>query len=147
MRGGRARRATGFLFAGSIGFAVDAAAFWAGTAVGFSPGAARASASLVAITTTWLVNRMVTFERDHQRGTLTEYLLYFLASCAGALINLAGFLLTLQITGSLLAAYLAGTGAGLAVNYLGYSLFVFPASRPDFSGSLGQQVQGCPKGK
>ena len=77
----------GFLVTGSIGFLVDAGLLHALFVLGYDPLVARAASVLVAITTTWYLNRRFVFRTDGRRTP--EYLRHLSAQSVGMLINVA----------------------------------------------------------
>ena len=82
-----------FAGVGAIGFVVDAAIFIAltGWYAGWHPYAARAVSATCSITTTWALNRRVTFREQKSPDARSEYVRYVLAQVFGLLLNLGVF--------------------------------------------------------
>lgn len=128
-----------FAVGGIVGYVVDAgvlmiAAPWAG------PYAGRLLSFAVAVISTWLFNRFVTFHQ--QRGNLSvlhELARYFAVCLGGGSVNLVAYSLVVylfNLTGSwLLLAVAAGSLAGMTINFTLSRRFVFrgrhAAARPD----------------
>lgn len=118
-----------FCVAGLVGLLVDVVALIAlRNALGVY--GARVASFLAAATVTWLLNRQVAFAgRQATAGLLGEYLQYLGLMTGGGLVNLATYsLLAWQFpqTPSWLGLYVAiGSVAGLAVNYLGASRWLY----------------------
>lgn len=116
-----------FCAAGSIGFVVDAGlcAFLIGV-VGFSPLTARVASVLVAMTTTWLINRTMTFGQK-SIPEVREWLSYLWFNSWGAMINYAVYasvILAMPAVGTT-AAIALGSAAGLAFNFILSDRIVF----------------------
>ncbi|MGB3501420.1 MAG: GtrA family protein [Mesorhizobium sp.] len=123
-----ARKFGGFLGAGAIGFSVDAVVFFTlvlGLGAHFSVG--RVVASAIAMTATWLINRSFAFRTGRLNSKANEALRYYAASICGALANLAvvAMFFTRFPVFNHIPVYIAGTAAGLVVNYVLYDKFVF----------------------
>jgi putative flippase GtrA len=91
----------------------------------------RAISFVCAASTTWLANRTVTFSAGAKsRGDLlTEWSKYVVASIAGAAVNNAAFVISVELSATIHNWPVVGVGigsiAGLCVNYAMYSGFVF----------------------
>lgn len=125
------RRRVGYLVAGGLGFAVDAAVLSALVHLaGWGPIAARGPSFLLAVSVTWLINRRHAFAGRRVHAAGTEYRLYFLVQVAGALANLAVFAVLIRLVPGLAAIpvlpLLVGAVAGLFVNYRLSCRIVFP---------------------
>ena len=121
-----------FLGVGAIGFAVDALVFFVClNGLGLPPVTARVIASSMAIIVTWGLNRRYTFRDRRARHQLTAFLRYGAASLAGAAANLAVLAVFSAHDGSYghVPSYLAGTAAGLVMNFLLYDRVVFAKDR------------------
>jgi len=121
-----------FLGVGFIGFCVDALIFF--TVINFlnSPLAlGRALASTVAISSTWLLNRRVTFAHKKSTKLLNEWLRYSFASLIGALANFLTLFYVSPFDAEFyhIPAYLFGTAAGLVVNFILYQTIVFTSPK------------------
>ena len=111
-----------FAVAGAIGFVVDA-----GTLnilvehYGLNPYRARFASFLLAATTTWWINRMLTFRSD-RRATVHEWGRYAMSMTLGAFVNIGVYSGVLWTAGSarqpvLLAALATGTLSGMSFNF------------------------------
>jgi len=92
--------------------------------------AARAVSFWLAATTTWLINRNISFAGRPASGSLlNEYLRYLLLVLGGGAVNLAVYSLLawrFAQTPLWLTVYVAlGTLAGMVVNYLGMSRLLY----------------------
>lgn len=127
-----ARELTYFVAVGAVGFAIDAALFAALMANGWGIVAARAVSASCSITTTWALNRRLTFvtRRSPRRGP--ELLRYSLAQTAGLAVNFGVFALALQsgLAAAPLAALALGAAAALAFNFASARLWAFRRSEP-----------------
>lgn len=122
------RRFKRFLGVGAIGFVVDAGVFFTAlTLLGVRPVVARLIASSIAIAATWRLNRRYTFADRQARHPLQEFLRYGAASLAAAAANLVGVALLSPFDAAYghVPSYIAGTAAGLVVNFVLYERFVF----------------------
>lgn len=123
-----------FAVAGVLGFAVNAGALKALVLAGLDPRLAQAPAILVALTSTWLVNRSRTFGDRAGRPTLAEFLRYAMASALSASVNYAVFCLLVSLGGPFAAMPVAtlvpATLASMTVSFVVYSRLVFSARRP-----------------
>ncbi|RUV36825.1 MAG: GtrA family protein [Mesorhizobium sp.] len=128
----RIRKLPDFLGVGALGFIVDATVFFGLTLI-FSTQywRARIIASIVAIATTWAINRVATFSAWRVYTAFAEFLRYLVASSVGAGANLAVMSAIAPHDASLrhVPAYCAGAAVGLVVNFLLYNMFVFPGNR------------------
>ena len=121
-----------FLIAGSLAFVVDVVVL---TLLRDALGvyAARAVSFWLAATTTWLINRNISFAgRSASGGLLTEYLRYLGLMLGGGAVNLAVYSLLAWIfpQGPLwLMLYLAaGTLVAMTVNYLSMTRLLYRQS-------------------
>ena len=126
-----------FLVAGAAGFAVDYGMLLAFTgALHWPPLMARVGSVALAISSTWLINRMWTFRpaagETRARDIAREALGYGAVQLTGAAANFLIYASLVAILGSkplnLLAALVAGSCAALAINYFGARRFVFARS-------------------
>lgn len=124
-----------FCLVGAVGFLVDAGLLLALLATGtLGPIAARVVSILVAVTVTWLLNRLLTFRSDDPRH-LFEWSRYALVNGVGALVNYGCYVACLLLIPGIapLLALAVGSAVALIVNYLGSRHLVFwqdSASRP-----------------
>ena len=95
---------------------------------------ARACSFTCAATTTWMINRAVTFSATHRlaRRLLAEWAAYFAASLGGGCLNYLVFAIAVRLSPLLhqtpVIAVGLGTLAGMSWNFLMYAKWVF---RPD----------------
>lgn len=96
-----AREFVRFIFVGGAGFCVDAGVLTLMTFRGWDVVPARGLSFALAVSVTWLLNRIWTFRRTAGRSKGREYALYVLTQTAGALINLGIFFLLVALSPSL----------------------------------------------
>lgn len=118
-----------FVVAGSLAFLVDAAVL-ALLRNSLGVYGARVVSFWLAATLTWLINRRLSFAGRRPSGSvIREYLQYLALMLGGGSVNLAVYsTLAWQFahTPLLLTLYVAaGTLAGMCVNYLGMSRFLY----------------------
>ena len=116
-----------FAIIGAVGFAVDAlvlAALLASTPLG--PFAARLVSIAVALTTTWQLNRRLTFGPS-ARHPAVEGARYGGIGVATSVVNYLVYSAALWLVPALppLAALAVGSAAALAFSFFGYSRLVF----------------------
>lgn len=116
-----------FLGVGALGFLIDASIFFSmQAATSLSVFWCKASATIVAMTATWILNRYLTFQHRAQGPIIHEYLTYMLASCVGASLNVITVSMLARVDGHLhIAAFVAGSAAGLLFNFISYDKIVF----------------------
>jgi len=123
-----------FLTAGAAGFAVDSLMLLGLVqGAGWQPMLARVASFALALSATWLINRMWTFrpvtEEKSARGIVAEFLGYCGVQLAGGAANFALYATIVAVTGhstvELLGALAAGSATGLIINYFGARKFVF----------------------
>lgn len=123
-----------FALTGALGFLVDAGVLHlVVTLWGTNLFLARGFSFTCAATTTWVINRIVTFSPAPRlgRGLLSEWTAYFATSLGGGCVNYVVFALAVRLS-SLLheipsIAVGIGTIAGTAFNFVMYAKYVFPA--------------------
>jgi putative flippase GtrA len=127
-------RVTSFVIAGVVGYLVDAGVlqlFVQGA--GMPVLAARVLSFLSAVFSTWLINRRYTFAAAPGPGLLAEWWRYLMSSLAGGAVNYASFAIAIALLPLarkyLFLAVAVGSGAGMIVNFMLYSSFVFRRSR------------------
>jgi putative flippase GtrA len=119
-----------FCVVGGLGFVVDFGVLKTVVHLGMSPIGGRIVSVLFATTATFLTNRAWTF-RHHagQRSLLKELATYFAVQSAGFAANFAVYTSMIAgiaaLHGRLLPPMVAGTAAGLVINYLGAKHIVF----------------------
>jgi putative flippase GtrA len=92
---------------------------------------ARGCSFTCAATTTWMVNRVVTFSSAHRqaRQLVAEWAAYFVASLGGGCVNYLVFALAVHLSSTLYEtpsiAVLIGTIAGTTFNFIMYARYVF----------------------
>ncbi len=119
-----------FLAIGAIGFVVDGGLLMALTgAAGLPVIGARLASFAVAVTVTWLLNRVYTFRHCASRRRLAEWRRYVAVNSVGAAINLGIFsALVLRFPwfeATPLAAFAVASAVALAFNFLGSRMFAF----------------------
>ena len=127
-RHGLLERIKRFALVGGIGFTVDAGLTEALYAAGVGPLVARALAVVVAVATTFLLNRHLTF-RSTARGlaVAAEFGRYAATSSLSTAINYAIYAALMTSLPGLrpVLAVAAGVAVGMVVNFLAYDRFVF----------------------
>lgn len=92
---------------------------------------ARACSFTCAVTTTWMINRTVTFSMGHRtaRRLLAEWAAYFMASAGGGSVNYVVFVLAVHLSSTLYEtpsiAVGIGTLVGTAFNFVMYAKYIF----------------------
>lgn len=133
---GELQRRGRYLVVGAAGFAVDAGLLSLLVHLfGLDPILARAPSFLAAVTVTWILNRTHTFAGRSRFDRKTEYRRYFSVQIAGALANLAIYVLLIRLFPPLgqlpIIPLAAGAVGGLIVNYKLSSTYVFPEQSID----------------
>jgi len=125
------RRLGSFVAVGAVGFAVDAGVLLS-LAPLLGPYGARLVSFAVAVTATWLLNRLVTFSDRRSRRKFAEWGRYVSTQALGALTNLAiyaGSIAVVPAFADMLIIPLAfGSAGGLIVNYCLAHWVAFPAT-------------------
>ncbi len=123
-----------FLAAGAVGFIVDSLTVLAlVNGAGWRPLSARVVSILVAMTSTWLINRMWTFRSATSGKTASgigaEFLAYCSVQLTGAVASYAVYAVVVTLVGQaplhLMAAVSAGSASALLINYFGARKLVF----------------------
>jgi putative flippase GtrA len=92
---------------------------------------ARGCSFTCAATTTWMINRVVTFSSIHRqaRQLFAEWVAYFVASLGGGCVNYVVFALAVHLSSTLYEtpsiAVGIGTLAGTSFNFMMYARYVF----------------------
>jgi putative flippase GtrA len=135
-RGGREilRQFIAFIGVGTLGFAVDATLFFALQAiVGWPIVWARTISATCAITTTWALNRRLTFADRSSPNRTGEYLRYVMAQIVGLGVNLGTFSLCLLLAPQLrrhpIVALAIGSAVALSFNFFTARTVAFRARR------------------
>jgi putative flippase GtrA len=123
-----------FAIAGGVGFLVDSLTVLALVdGADWQPMPARVVSILVAMISTWLINRLWTFRAaalGKTAGSIgAEFIGYCSVQLAGAAVSYAVYAIVVALTGhaplQLLTAVAAGAGCAMAINYFGSRIFVF----------------------
>lgn len=118
-----------FATVGGIGFCVDGGLLTILMALGWNIFPARSLSFAVAVTATWILNRLWTFPSGTDQNLRREYTYYFGTQAMGAAINLAVFFLLLKIypefRHSPLLPLALGAAVSLAFNYFVSKKLVF----------------------
>ena len=122
-----------FGFIGVIGFVVDSAVLLLGTNVlGLDPYTGRIISFIVAATTTWIGNRLLTFADRPKTRLAKQWLLFLMVNGPGMLVNNSVYVLLVSqfpyIHDHPVWAVAAGSLGGMVFNYVASSRFVFPRS-------------------
>jgi putative flippase GtrA len=122
-----------FALVGAIGFVVDSGVLYAGLAVGFGLYFGRLVSYLAAATTTWFLNRHLTFSSSGG-AWWREWLRFLAANAVGGLANLAVYTVLVTAIASVAAhpliAVAAGSLTGLASNFHLSRRLVFRTGKP-----------------
>lgn len=113
-----------FVAVGAIGFVMDAGLTYLLTRYGVSPVLARAPAIAVAILTTWLLNRMLTF-RIEEPGTIEELARYFAVAVLSGVLNFAVYSVLVLVGTSPVLAVAIATLLLMFFSFFGYKVFAF----------------------
>jgi putative flippase GtrA len=122
---------TRFCCVGALGFVVDFSVLKMVVRLGLNPLGGKWVSFSVAVVATWLVNRAWTFRAHRTPGgsVLKEFAAYLGVQSVGFAANYAVFAAIVvgvpALDGRLLPPVVAGTAAGLVVNYLGSKHLVF----------------------
>ncbi|MDR3376430.1 MAG: GtrA family protein [Ancalomicrobiaceae bacterium] len=125
-----ARRIAGFAVVGFIGFGSDAAVTLCLIGLGFNAFLGRALAILLAMATTYLLNRTLTFRdsADHDPARIAgEATRYILVAVGSAIFNWLVYSAALVAVPGLppIVAIVMGSAAAMVASYLGYSRYAF----------------------
>lgn len=124
-----------FVFAGAVGFLVDAAVLYL-TKAQFGLYGGRAISFVCAASTTWLINRTLTFA-GHNSGKplLHEYLSYMFLMFGGGIVNYcayaAGILVSSTVATHPIIGVAIGSLAGMTVNFVSSKFLLFRKNKPD----------------
>ena len=119
-----------FAMVGTAGFITDASVLTALVQVaGWGPYESRPVSFIVAISLTWLLNRMFTFARRAGRDRRREYLRYLAVQIVGVLINFGVYAAVLravpQLQGYPAVALTAGSLVAMTFSYIGVRWLAF----------------------
>ena len=113
-----------FVCVGIAGFLVDAGTVFGLTALGVSPLVARLPALVLAIVTTWLLNRRITFDIE-KPSTAAEFTRYFGVATVSAILNFAVYSLLVMSGLAPVISVAIATLALMAFSFFGYKIFAF----------------------
>ncbi|MGH8260092.1 MAG: GtrA family protein, partial [Steroidobacteraceae bacterium] len=123
-----------FAAVGIAGFVVDVSVLYLGLALGIGPYIGRAISYLAAASTTWYLNRRITFADRRSDVPGTEWVKFVLLNGVGGLINYATYVLFLQYAGPSGVAPAVGVAlgslAGLLANFALSRQIVFRKASP-----------------
>jgi putative flippase GtrA len=130
------RRFALFALVGTLGFVVESSTILSLVLYAqASPMSAKFIAFPIAVLVTWILNRYLTFTTGRKNRPLSELFKYFQTAIGGMLVNLLAFFTVLTINQNAIIviffATASGALAGLLVNYLGCSYFVFSKTKAD----------------
>lgn len=111
------RQVARFAMTGAVGFVVDAAVLAAGVALGLPAWLSRIPAVLLAVATTWRINREMTF-RTSVPPSLREFVTYLAAISVGLAINGVIFLAMLWAGAAPMLALVVASTAATVANFL-----------------------------
>lgn len=118
-----------FLSVGAVGFCVDGGVLISLMQSGWEILPARTVSFLLAVTTTWAVNRAWTFKVAHGVGVRKEYSAYILVQIIGAMINIFVFFSLIKLhpplRGIPLLPLAVGAVFSLVFNYLASRKYVY----------------------
>jgi putative flippase GtrA len=130
------RRFALFALVGTLGFVVESSTILSLVLYAqASPMSAKFIAFPIAVLVTWILNRYLTFTTGRKNRPLSELFKYFQTAIGGMFVNLLAFFTVLTINQNAIIviffATASGALAGLLVNYLGCSYFVFSKTKAD----------------
>jgi putative flippase GtrA len=118
-----------FVFVGGIGFCIDGGLLTVLIQHEWDIIAARTISFLLAVSVTWILNRMWTFSPGFKISKCREYLYYFGTQSGGALINLAIFFCLISVYPYMqdfpLIPFAIGSVIALIFNYIVSKNLVF----------------------
>ena len=125
----RARRFFRFLVVGGVGFCIDGGLLTVLLKSDWVIMSSRSLSFLSAVTFTWLLNRLWTFEPNRYTGVHREYAAYIATNVIGALLNLVVFFALIQMYPPLqetpLVPLAFGAAVSLVFNYTTSKKYVF----------------------
>lgn len=117
-----------FVVVGTVGFTIDGGLLYLLVRLGVDPYLARALSFPPAVTATWYLNRVWTFAARNGAAR-RQYARYLGVQVVGALSNYAVYAVILSLgyrtAEGTLAAFAAGSVAGLVINFAGARALVF----------------------
>ena len=130
--GGRFGR---FAFVGTIGFGVDVVVLYTClSAVGLGVYSGRVVSYFAAATTTWYLNRRITFVGFEKTKPLRQWFRFVLTNGFGGLVNYGVYSVVVSIGAAIpfapLLGVAAGSIAGLILNFAASQAFVFRRASP-----------------
>lgn len=118
-----------FLVVGGLGFCVDGGLLTILMRYGWDVILARSCSFLLAVSATWLLNRLWTFDSGKLISIRREYAFYFSAQMLGATINLSIFFILIRVYPAFrdipLIPFAFGAAVSLAFNYIVSKRIVF----------------------
>lgn len=118
-----------FAIVGGVGFCVDGGLLSILIYNGWNIIPARSCSFLLAVSTTWLLNRLWTFNSSKNMGVHREFIYYYGTQIIGALINLSIFFTVINLYPSFrntpLIPFAFGSATALIFNYLISKIFIF----------------------
>lgn len=126
------RQFLSFALVGGVGFAIDAGLFlFAHDYAGWSIAWSRTFSAAVALTATWILNRILTFSSRKSRDRAGEYVRYLVTQGLGLMVNLGVFAGSLLLFPPLrrvpIVALALGAAVALCVNFVTARTFAFRA--------------------
>jgi putative flippase GtrA len=124
-----------FAFAGGVAFIVDTGILATLTRLfGVGPIAARAVSFMCGMTTTWLINRTLTFRDRPDQPLWREYLHYCAINGIGGAVNFVAYALLVKNV-ALIARFpeigvAVGVACGLGFNFIGSKYLVYRRAAP-----------------
>jgi putative flippase GtrA len=131
-----------FAAIGALAMFVDMGVLWLVTTFGHTgPYAGRVYSFLCGATTTWILNRSITFRDRRTKNIVLEYLRFLAVCTGGGTINFAVYSLIVYLTPKLVslpsdisalvpfAGVACGSASGLLVNYAGSWIAVFTGGK------------------
>jgi putative flippase GtrA len=114
-----------FSVAGVVGFGIDAGILYLLLACGLGPYVSRLFSFLSAVYVTWLINSRLTFADRPGESLRRGGMRYFVAMAMGGLINYGVYSAFITTGWAPVFGLIAGTGAGMACNFLSARYWVF----------------------
>ena len=122
-----------YVLVGSVGFIIDAGVLaLLHYRAGWDVMPSRFTSFAIAVTATWLLNRMITFADSRSHRVLTEWMRYTVVNAVGGCLNLAVFAGMIhwgwRMVAEPLTAIVISSLVALAFTYSANRWLVFPAS-------------------
>jgi putative flippase GtrA len=114
---------------GIVGFVIDGGLLWMLMSEGFGPYSGRLFSFVPAAFVGWLLNRLWSFAAAPRTNPFRQFPRYLAVQTLGASANWLTYLLVIMLAGTgrvtALAALVAGSGAGMFLNFFGARRHVF----------------------